>query len=81
MGVDAVFARDFPVLQVILIIVDLNIIVMNLLVDLVYGILDPRIRVVRLPQSSPQYMVVSTKYEGQLIGSPLQYNSLLIHNS
>jgi peptide/nickel transport system permease protein len=45
MGVDAVFARDFPVLQVILVIVALNIIVINLIVDLVYGILDPRIRV------------------------------------
>jgi peptide/nickel transport system permease protein len=45
MGVDAVFARDFPVLQVILVIVALNVILMNLLVDLVYGFLDPRVRV------------------------------------
>ena len=45
MGVDAVFARDFPVLQVILVIVALNVILVNLLVDLVYGFLDPRVRV------------------------------------
>jgi len=45
MGIDAVFARDFPVLQVILVIVALNVIVVNLLVDLVYGFLDPRVRV------------------------------------
>ena len=45
MGVDAVFARDFPVLQVILVIVALNVILVNLLVDLAYGFLDPRVRV------------------------------------
>ena len=45
MGVDAVFARDFPVLQVVLVIVALNVLLMNLIVDLAYGIMDPRIRV------------------------------------
>jgi peptide/nickel transport system permease protein len=45
MGVDAVFARDFPVLQVVLVIVALNVLLMNLLVDLTYGILDPRVRI------------------------------------
>ena len=45
MGVDAVFARDFPVLQVILVIVALNVLLVNLFVDLLYGYLDPRVRV------------------------------------
>jgi peptide/nickel transport system permease protein len=45
MGVDAVFARDFPVLQVVLVIVALNVLLINLLVDLLYGVLDPRVRV------------------------------------
>jgi len=45
MGVDAVFARDFPVLQVVLVIVALNVLLVNLLVDLSYGVLDPRVRV------------------------------------
>lgn len=45
MGVDAVFARDFPVLQVILVIVALNVLLVNLLVDLTYGALDPRVRI------------------------------------
>ena len=45
MGVDAVFARDFPVLQVVLVIVALNVLLMNLLVDLTYGMLDPRVRI------------------------------------
>jgi peptide/nickel transport system permease protein len=45
MGVDAVFARDFPVLQVVLVIVALNVLLVNLLVDLTYGILDPRVRI------------------------------------
>ena len=47
MGVDAVFARDFPVLQVVLVVVALNVLLMNLLVDLLYGVLDPRVRVQR----------------------------------
>jgi peptide/nickel transport system permease protein len=45
MGVDAVFARDFPVLQAVLVIVGLNVLLMNLIVDLLYGYLDPRVRV------------------------------------
>jgi peptide/nickel transport system permease protein len=45
MGIDAVFARDFPVLQVVLVIVALNVLLMNLFVDLLYGVLDPRVRV------------------------------------
>jgi len=45
MGVDAVFARDFPVLQVVLVIVALNVLLVNLLVDLLYGYLDPRVRI------------------------------------
>jgi peptide/nickel transport system permease protein len=44
MGIDAVFARDFPVLQAILVIVALNVLLINLLVDLIYGYLDPRVR-------------------------------------
>jgi ABC-type dipeptide/oligopeptide/nickel transport system permease component len=47
MGVDAVFARDFPVLQVVLVVVALNVLLVNLLVDLLYGVLDPRVRVQR----------------------------------
>ncbi|MGO9017914.1 MAG: ABC transporter permease [Syntrophobacteraceae bacterium] len=47
MGVDAVFARDFPVLQAVLVIAALNVLVVNLLVDLMYGVLDPRVRVQR----------------------------------
>lgn len=45
MGVDAVFARDFPVIQATLIMVALNVLIVNLIVDLLYGYLDPRIRV------------------------------------
>ena len=47
MGVDAVFARDFPVLQVVLVVVALNVLLVNLLVDLLYGVLDLRVRVQR----------------------------------
>lgn len=45
MGVDAVFARDFPVIQATLIMVALNILLVNLAVDLIYGYLDPRVRI------------------------------------
>ncbi|MET4491243.1 ABC transporter permease [Bradyrhizobium sp. LA7.1] len=45
MSVDAIFQKDFPVIQATLIAVSLNILLVNLLVDLLYGALDPRVRV------------------------------------
>ena len=36
--------RDYPVLQVLLLIFALEFMLVNLLVDLTYGALDPRIR-------------------------------------
>lgn len=45
MGVDAVFARDFPVIQATLVMVTVNILLVNLAVDLLYGYLDPRVRI------------------------------------
>ena len=45
MGVDAIFARDFPVIQAILMAVAVNVLLMNLIVDILYGYLDPRVRV------------------------------------
>jgi peptide/nickel transport system permease protein/oligopeptide transport system permease protein len=44
LAVDSIFRRDFPVIQVILIIAAAVFIVINLLVDLAYTVLDPRIR-------------------------------------
>jgi peptide/nickel transport system permease protein len=45
MGVDAIFAKDFPVIQATLMAVALNVLLANLAVDLAYGVLDPRVRV------------------------------------
>jgi len=45
MGVEAIFAKDFPVIQVTLMAVAVNVLLANLVVDLVYGYLDPRVRV------------------------------------
>jgi len=42
--VDAVFFRDFPIVQTILILLITTFIVINLLVDIAYAFLDPRIR-------------------------------------
>jgi peptide/nickel transport system permease protein len=47
MGLDAVFARDFPVIQATLIVGAINVLLMNLIVDIAYGFLDPRIRVTK----------------------------------
>jgi peptide/nickel transport system permease protein len=47
MGVNAIFSKDFPVIQATLILVAINILVVNLLVDLLYGLADPRVRVQR----------------------------------
>lgn len=41
--VDAIFHRDYPVVQAIVVIMALVYVVLNLVVDLLYGVLDPRI--------------------------------------
>ena len=43
--VDAVFTRDFPVIQAAVLVAATGYIVVNLLVDLLYSVVDPRIRV------------------------------------
>lgn len=43
--VDALSARDYPVLQGIFLLLTVTVVVANLLADLVYGLLDPRVRV------------------------------------
>lgn len=42
--VDALSARDYPVLQGIFMLLALSVVVANLLADLIYGLLDPRVR-------------------------------------
>jgi ABC-type dipeptide/oligopeptide/nickel transport system permease component len=42
--VESIFAKDFPVLQACVLIICLAFILANLLVDLAYGLLDPRVR-------------------------------------
>ena len=44
MAVDAVFRRDFPLIQGTVLFLALVFIIVNLVVDLSYGVLDPRIR-------------------------------------
>ena len=45
MSVDAIFAKDFPVIQVTLMAVAVNVLLANLVVDVLYGYLDPRVRI------------------------------------
>ncbi|HKX02547.1 MAG TPA: ABC transporter permease, partial [Methylomirabilota bacterium] len=42
--VDAIFFRDFPVVQTVLILSATIFVLINLLVDLLYTVIDPRIR-------------------------------------
>ena len=42
--VDAVLARDFPVIQAVILLFSMVYVVINLIVDLIYTLLDPRIR-------------------------------------
>jgi peptide/nickel transport system permease protein len=42
--VDAIFARDYPLVQGVVLLISLGFIFSNLVVDIVYGWLDPRIR-------------------------------------
>lgn len=41
---DAVAARDYPVLQAVIMVMSLMIVAVNLMVDIAYGLVDPRIR-------------------------------------
>ncbi len=42
--VDAVLARDFPVIQAVILLFSFVYVIVNLMVDIIYTILDPRIR-------------------------------------
>ena len=42
--VDALNARDYPVLQGIFLLLSVSVVLANLVADLVYGVLDPRVR-------------------------------------
>ncbi len=42
--VDSIFSRDYPIVQVGIMIIALTFVVINLLVDVLYAFLDPRIR-------------------------------------
>lgn len=42
--VDALSARDYPVLQGVFLLLAVSVVVANLLADLLYGLLDPRVR-------------------------------------
>ena len=42
--IDAIFHRDYPVVQAIILLIGVLFVTLNLLVDILYGVLDPRIR-------------------------------------
>ncbi|GAB2966610.1 ABC transporter permease [Amycolatopsis acidiphila] len=42
---DSVFSRDYPVIQAVVLVITTSYIVINLLVDLLYTVIDPRLRV------------------------------------
>ncbi|WP_433288747.1 ABC transporter permease [Micromonospora sp. CA-244673] len=49
MTIDAVFQRDYPVIQAVVLLTATAYIVINFLVDLLYSVIDPRIRVTGEP--------------------------------
>lgn len=42
---DSVFSRDYPVIQAVILVIAASYIVINLLVDVLYTVIDPRVRV------------------------------------
>jgi peptide/nickel transport system permease protein len=44
MFVDAIGNRDFPIIQAIVGLIAVAVLMANLIVDLLYGVVDPRIR-------------------------------------
>jgi peptide/nickel transport system permease protein len=47
LAVEAVIARDFPVVQAVVLLTATTFVVVNLVMDLLYGLLDPRVRLTR----------------------------------
>jgi len=45
LGLNAILDRDYPVVQGVVLVVACGYIVVNLLIDLLYGVVDPRVRV------------------------------------
>jgi peptide/nickel transport system permease protein len=41
---DSIYTRDYPVLMGLFIVISISVIIVNLVTDIVYGLLDPRIR-------------------------------------
>ncbi len=44
LAVDALSARDYPVLQGVFLLLAISVVLANLVADLIYGFLDPRVR-------------------------------------
>jgi peptide/nickel transport system permease protein len=42
--VDSILGRDYPVVQGVVLFITVTVIAANLLVDILYGLLDPRLR-------------------------------------
>ena len=42
--IDSLYRRDFPIIQALILLAAVVVLVCNLIVDLLYGFLDPRIR-------------------------------------
>jgi peptide/nickel transport system permease protein len=43
-ALEAILARDYPVIQGVVIVSVIAVVLINLLVDLLYGVVDPRVR-------------------------------------
>ena len=45
LGLTAVLNRDYPVIQGVVLVASVGYVVVNLLIDLAYGLVDPRVRI------------------------------------
>jgi peptide/nickel transport system permease protein len=41
----SILGKDFPMLQGLILVITIGVVVLNLLIDLIYGALDPRVKV------------------------------------
>ncbi len=44
-GIESIFRRDYPVIQATVLLMAVTFVLVNLMADLIYGLLDPRVRV------------------------------------
>ena len=69
--VDAILRRDYPVIQGVILVFSGAYVVVNLVVDMLYTVLDPRIRLLRMNDPPTLAPLAAPRGAGQSVGAAL----------